>query len=201
MTFDNMWDVRFAEQEYAYGTQPNTFLQQQISKLKQGKLLTLAEGEGRNAVFLAKQGFKVVAVDASVEGIKKAKRLAAINSVEIEFIHADLTTFDLGENCWDSVVSIFSPLAETERYHLHQKVVKSLKQNGTFLMEAYTPEQIKFATGGGNDVSTMLTEEQAKRELKGLDFKLLQEIERSVIEGKFHTGNASVLQAIAKKAL
>ena len=85
MTFDSMWDTRFSNSEYAYGTQANDFLKQHVSSLKANKVLTLAEGEGRNAVFLAQQGFEVCAVDASIKGLEKAARLADKHKVNIEF--------------------------------------------------------------------------------------------------------------------
>ncbi|MGB0860147.1 MAG: class I SAM-dependent methyltransferase [Pseudoalteromonas spongiae] len=201
MTFDSMWDTRFSNSEYAYGTQANDFLKQHVSSLKANKVLTLAEGEGRNAVFLAQQGFEVCAVDASIKGLEKAARLADKHKVNIEFIHADLTNFDLGENKWDSIISIFAPFSQAHRRLLHANVVKSLKPNGVFLLEAYTPEQIHLGTGGGNDISTMITTTQLKNELDGLDFTLLQSLKRTVIEGTFHTGEAAVIQAIARKSL
>lgn len=196
--FDPMWDTRFADTEYAYGKEPNDFLRQQVSSLKKGKLLTLAEGEGRNAVFLAKLGFDVTAVDASIKGLNKAQLLASQNEVTITTVHADLADYDLGEQKWDSVVSIFAPFGSTLRKVLHRDIVKSLKPGGTFLIEAYTPEQIRFGTGGGNDPDTMMTPSQLAGELKGLTFDLLQQSEREVVEGKYHTGRASVVQGLAK---
>ena len=200
-TFDPMWDKRFADSKYAYGVTPNDFLNQHTKSLNKGNVLTIAEGEGRNAVFLAKLGFDVTAVDASIEGIKKAQQLADKHQVDLNYIHADLATFDFGKQQWDNIVSIFAPFGRTLRSQIHQKITSSLKPNGIFLIEAYTPEQIKFATGGGPDLDTMPSKKQLIDELSGLEFSLLSECERSVIEGVYHTGQASVVQGIAKRVI
>jgi 2-polyprenyl-3-methyl-5-hydroxy-6-metoxy-1,4-benzoquinol methylase len=92
-----MWDERYSAEEYVYGTNPNKFLEANVSSIPKGKVLSLAEGEGRNAVFLAKQGYSVTAVDASLVGLNKAKKFAEENGVVVEFIHANLADYDLGE--------------------------------------------------------------------------------------------------------
>jgi SAM-dependent methyltransferase len=194
-----MWDERYSAEEYAYGTTPNKFLEQNVNSIPKGRVLSLAEGEGRNAVFLAKQGYFVTAVDASVVGLNKARKLAEKNDVDVEFIHADLVDYDLGENKWEGIVSIFCPLPSSVRKALYKKVMTGLKQNGVFLLEAYTPEQLKYGTGGGNSVDVMQSEESLSLELAGLKFTHLIKLERDVIEGIYHTGMGSVVQAIATK--
>ena len=192
-----MWDERYSTEEYAYGTNPNNFLEANVSSIPKGKVLSLAEGEGRNAVFLAKQGYSVTAVDASLVGLNKARKLAEDNGVIVEFIHTDLAEYDLGENKWDGIVSIFCPLPSSIRKQLHKKVEAALKQNGVFLLEAYTPAQLKYGTGGGNSVDVMQSKESLSLELAGLKFKHLIELERDVVEGIYHTGIGAVVQAIA----
>ena len=196
-----MWDERYSAEEYAYGTTPNEFLVEKVSCIPKGKVLSLAEGEGRNAVFLAKQGYSVTAVDASLIGLNKARKLAEENDVVVEFIHADLADYDLGENKWDGIVSIFCPLPSSLRKELYKKVIAGLKQNGVFLLEAYTPNQLRYGTGGGNSVDVMQSKESLRLELAGLKFKHLIELEREVIEGVYHTGIGSVVQAIAEKEI
>ena len=102
-----MWDQRYSTEEFAYGTKPNEFLEANVSHLPKGRVLSLAEGEGRNAVFLAKQGYEVTAVDSSLVGLNKAQKFAADEGVIIDFVHADLAEFDLGQNKWDGIISIF----------------------------------------------------------------------------------------------
>ena len=194
-----MWDERYSTEEYAYGTNPNRFLEDNFRQIPLGKVLSLAEGEGRNAVFLAKQGYSVTAVDGSSVGLKKARKLAEENGVTIEFIHADLSDYDLGENKWDGIVSIFCPLPSALRKQLYKKVEAGLKRDGVFLLEAYTPDQLKHGTGGGSSADTMQTKASLSLELAGLRFKHLVELEREVIEGTYHTGLGAVVQAIAIK--
>ncbi|MEI6234978.1 MAG: class I SAM-dependent methyltransferase [Planctomycetota bacterium] len=194
-----MWNERFSATEYAYGKAPNTFLAENVAAIPKGKVLSIAEGEGRNAVFLAKQGYTVTAVDASHAGLEKAKKLADENGVSIELIHADLADFDFGESTWDGIVSIFCPLPSELRKSVHQKIIAALKPHGVYLVESYTPDQLKHGTGGGNSVDVMLTEALLKSELQGLTFKHLIELERDIIEGIYHTGLGAVVQAIAVK--
>jgi SAM-dependent methyltransferase len=194
-----MWDERYSAEGYAYGTSPNEFLVDNVNHIPKGKVLSLAEGEGRNAVFLAKQGYDVTAVDGSVVGLNKAKKLAEENSVVVELIHADLADYDLGENRWDGIVSIFCPIPSSLRKELYKKVIAGLKQSGVFLLEAYTPEQLKHGTGGGTSLDVLQTEHSVRSELAGLKFKHLAELERDVREGVYHTGIGAVVQAIATK--
>jgi SAM-dependent methyltransferase len=195
-----MWDHRYSTEEYAYGTAPNDFLKEKYNVIPKGNILSLAEGEGRNAVFLAKQGYSVTAVDASEVGLSKAKKLAEANGVTIELVQTDLAGFDIGENQWDGIVSIFCPLPSALRKAMHKKVVAGLKPNGVFLLEAYTPNQLKYDTGGGKSADTMTSKESLILELAGLKFIRLIELERNVVEGIYHTGVGAVVQAIASKS-
>ena len=167
-----MWDERYSSKEYVYGTKPNDFLKNNFNSIPKGKILSLAEGEGRNAIFLAKQGYSVTAVDSSLVGIKKGKKLAKKNGVEVEFVHADLTEYDLGENRWDGIISIFFPLPSLLRKTLYKKVERGLKVNGVLLIEAYTPEQLNFGTGGGNSVDVMQSKKSLIHELEALNFNI-----------------------------
>jgi SAM-dependent methyltransferase len=194
-----MWDERYSTEEYAYGTTPNEFLVEKVDCIPKGKVLSLAEGEGRNAVFLAQQGYSVTAVDGSLVGLHKAKKLAEENDVVVELIHADLADYDLGENRWDGIVSIFCPLPSSLRKELYKKVIRGLKPNGVFLLEAYTPDQLTHGTGGGSSVDSMQSAATLSLELGDLKFTHLLELERDVVEGIYHTGIGSVVQAIATK--
>lgn len=196
-----MWDERYSSEEYAYGKAPNSFLEEHYKVIPNGKVLSLAEGEGRNAVFLAKQGYSVTAVDASRVGLSKARKLAEENGVSIELVHADLNDFDIGENKWDGILSIFCPLPSSLRKELHRRVVAGLKPNGVFLVEAYTPDQLNHGTGGGNSADTMTSKESLLAELDNLKLIHLVELERNVVEGIYHTGLGAVVQAIASKEI
>ena len=132
-----MWDQRYNEEGFAYGIDPNDFLKSEYSRIpKGGRVLCLAEGEGRNAVFLAKQGYAVTAIDQSSVGLEKAKNLAIENGVQISTIVADLTDYDFGNEIWDGIVSIAAHVPPGLRKKLHGQVFSSLKRGGVFILEA-----------------------------------------------------------------
>lgn len=193
-----MWDKRYDRPEYVYGKQANDFLQQQYQQLPKGKVLCIAEGEGRNGVFLAKQGYQVTAVDISSLGLAKAQKLAQENHVEITTICADLATFDLGEQQWDAIVSIWCHLPPAVRDNLYPRIEKALKPQGVLLLEGYRPAQLQYGTGGPSEASLMTSAAELQQHCANLDFLHLVEIEREVNEGINHTGLAAVVQAIAR---
>lgn len=195
-----MWDERYSTADYAYGKTANTYLQAQAQQLPKGRVLSLAEGEGRNAVFLARLGYEVTAVDGSLVGLHKAQKLAEEHGVHIDCIHADLAEFDPGAAQWDAIISIFCPMPSALRQVLFPRIIRSLKPGGIFLLEAYTPQQLVFGTGGGNDADTMMTSQILRAALPGFNFQHLTELEREVIEGQYHTGRAAVVQALAQKS-
>lgn len=194
----NMWDQRFSSDEYVYGREPNQFLKENFSAIPPGDVLCLAEGEGRNAVFLAKKGYRVTAVDLSAEGIKKTEQLARECGVTVNTIVADLSDFDLGIGKWNGIISIFGHVPPEIRRSLHSRVVKALKENGVFLSEMYRPYQLNYGTGGPPIRELLVSEEQFRHELSGLQFELLREVDREIVEGSLHTGIGAVSQVIAR---
>lgn len=164
-----------------------------------GKVLCLTEGEGRNAVHLARCGFKATGIDSSIVGLQKAKKLADKHEVLIKTICVDLTEYNIEENNWDSIISISCHLHPTLRKRLHREVVTGLKKGGTFLLEAYTPRQLEFQTGGPPSAEFMMELEALKEELDGLEFIHEKELIRDVSEGINHTGKGSVVQVLARK--
>jgi SAM-dependent methyltransferase len=193
-----MWDENYDTEEYIYGTSPNDFLKGHYKEIPKGKVLLLAEGEGRNAVFLAKQGFTVTAVDISSVGLKKAEKLARDNHVNIEVICADLETFDLGESKWDGIVSIYCHLPAEIRRSLYQRIERALKPSGVFFFEGYRPEQLKYKTGGPPVAAMMTSKETLMEELPNLEFSYIKELDRLVNEGTKHNGMGAVTQAIGR---
>lgn len=194
------WDERYAEPEFVYGTAPNDFLAQHVGQLPAGgNVLSLAEGEGRNAVFLAQRGFRVTAVDGSAIGLEKARQLAARSGVEIETIVSDLAVFDLGVNRWDGVVSIWCHVPSAVRARLHRAAVAALRPGGVLLLESYTPKQLEHKTGGPPSADFLTTRAELERQLSGLEFVSCEEETRDVHEGKYHNGTSAVVQLIARK--
>ncbi len=194
-----VWDQRYATDEYVYGTAPNDFLRESASSLPPGRVLCLAEGEGRNSVFLAGMGFRVTAVDGSAVGLAKAQKLAAEAAVTVDHIVADLAEFRIEPESWDGVVSIFCHLPPPVRRQLHAGVVAGLKPGGVLILEAYTPRQLEYGTGGPPHAELMMTLAGLQEELAGLEFLHGAELEREVFEGRLHTGRGAVVQVVARK--
>jgi SAM-dependent methyltransferase len=194
-----MWDERYNTTEYVYGTDPNAFLANVIDQIPKGRTLCVAEGEGRNAVFLAERGHDVVAVDASAVGLAKAQQLAGERGVAIETVVADLADFAIAAHSWDAIVSIFAHVPPEIRKPLHRKMVQGLRSGGMLVLEAYTPEQIKLGTGGPPVPELTMNLDILREELDGLLFQHAVELQRDVIEGRFHTGKGAVVQVVAIK--
>ncbi|MEP7284821.1 MAG: class I SAM-dependent methyltransferase [Chloroflexota bacterium] len=194
-----MWDARYSSKGYVYGTEPNEFLKQHVHRIPKGRVLSLAEGEGRNAVYVASQGYEVTGVDSSVVGLEKAQRLAHERSVQITTVVADLAQFQIEPNSWDAIISIFCHLPSAQRAEVHRRVVAGLRPGGCLLLEAYTPKQLAFKTGGPQDPDLLPDLESLKRELAGLHFEIAAELEREVNEGIHHNGRGAVVQILAFK--
>ncbi len=194
------WDERYNQKEFVYGQEPNKFLKDNFQKIPKGKILFLTEGEGRNAVFLAKQKeYSVTAMDSSSVGMKKAEQFAKKQGVEIKTIVADLNNFNLGTEQWDGIVSIFCHLPPELRKNVHSKIVKGLKHNSVYLAEAYNPDQLEYKTGGPPVKELLVSLNNIKTEFNGLNFIHAKEKIREVHEGKLHFGKGAVVQLIAVK--
>jgi SAM-dependent methyltransferase len=191
-----MWDERYSQPGFAYGTEPNEFLAAVAGRVPVGPVLSLGEGEGRNAAFLAGLGHRVVAVDQSEVGLAKAKKLAAARGLMIETVCADLASFAIEPGAWSGVVSIFCHLPRRIRRPLYEAVVRGLRPGGVFVLEAYTAEQISRGTGGPKDRDMLPTLAELTEELAGLEFVHARELDREVREGAYHTGVASVVQVV-----
>jgi SAM-dependent methyltransferase len=194
-----MWDKRFSEPGYAYGKDPNNFLVSVSDQIPPGKVLSLAEGEGRNAVYLADLGFQVTAVDNSTVGLAKAEALAEELGVAIETVNADLASSEIEPGEWQGIISIFCHLPPLARAALHEQVVRGLAPGGVFILEGFTPRQLEHGTGGPKSRELLMELDVIRQELPGLRFEIAREIERDVVEGTYHRGTASVLQILAVK--
>jgi SAM-dependent methyltransferase len=196
-----MWDQRYSEPGYAYGTEPNDFLAGHAERYlpPNGEILCLAEGEGRNAVFLAQHGFRVTGVDSSAVGLEKARKLAEQHDVHLRTVVADLGDFDLGVERWDGIISIWCHTPADLRVRLHRSAVAALRPGGVLLLESYTPKQLEYKTGGPPTAALMMTLAAVREELAGLDLLQAEEKLREVHEGKYHDGLSAVLQVVARK--
>ena len=195
----SFWNESYAAPDYAYGEAPNAFLGEACVHLPEGPVLCLAEGEGRNAVFLAARGHRVTAIDQSEIGLAKARRLAAKQGVEVETVHADLGDFRIEPESWGGIVAIFAHLPPPLRRRVHREAVAGLKPGGVFVLEAYAPAQLAYGTGGPKVPELLMALPDLREELTGLEMLLAREVERDVIEGSFHTGRGAVVQIVGRK--
>lgn len=203
-----MWDERYSGEAFAYGTAPNDFLVAAEPGIRRGgRVLCLGEGEGRNAVWLATQGFDVVALDQSRVGLAKAERLAALRGVSIMTLPFDLADYPwTGAPCgaweagpWDAIVSIWCHLPAQLRARTHRLAAETLQPGGVFILEAYTLAQIGHATGGPRDPALCMTLAALRDDLAGLDFEVAEQRTRDVQEGSLHHGLSAVVQVVARK--
>jgi SAM-dependent methyltransferase len=210
-----MWDEKYRDPSfYTYGTEPNDFLKETMTTIMTSPSLSLndtnksclmlADGEGRNGVFMAQhKGFgRVVSVDISQAGLDKAKKLADAKGVQLETVLADLSHYDFGTDQWDCIVSIFCHLPPPVRQRVYDQIPTALKSGGYFILEAYTPKQLEYKTGGPPVPEMMCTQQILKEAFAGkLDIEKNEELDRVVVEGTLHTGMAAVVQFIGKKLL
>ncbi|MDX2059459.1 MAG: methyltransferase domain-containing protein [Gemmatimonadales bacterium] len=198
MTTPMDWDALYAEAELAYGSAPNDFLVQVADRIPPGPVLCLAEGQGRNAVFLASRGHPVTAVDQSAIGLARARDLAAAAGATIETVVADLADFRIEPGTWSGIVAIFAHLPPLLRRRIHQAAVEGLRPGGCFVLEAYAPAQLALGTGGPKAPELLMTRADLVAELRGLDFLVARELERDLHEGRYHVGKSAVVQILAQ---
>ena len=193
------WDERYGEPGFTYGREPNSFLVSVIASLPKGNILSLAEGEGRNAVYLAALGYDVTGVDGSEVGLRKARQLAAEHAVSITTIQADLSAFEIQAGQWDGIIACFCHVPSAIRTPLHQRAVAGLKPGGVLVLEGFSKEQLAYGTGGPPALDMLFSLEELQAELAGLKFIHAITKERDVREGRGHTGLASVVQILGVK--
>ncbi|MCX6956576.1 MAG: class I SAM-dependent methyltransferase [Verrucomicrobia bacterium] len=193
------WDQRFAGDAYFYGREPNGFVASVAAQIPAGPVLCLAEGEGRNAVHLARLGHAVTALDQSPVGLAKANRLAAERGVALTTLATDLAQYAIAPAAWSGIVATFAHFPPPLRRAVHAQVVAGLRPGGVFVLEAYTPAQLSFGTGGPKDLELLMTLDALRAELAGLELLHACECERDVVEGIGHTGRAAVVQILARR--
>jgi SAM-dependent methyltransferase len=194
-----MWNDRYRSSTHLYGEAPNTFLLEHLNALPMGDVLCLAEGEGRNAVFLAESGRQVTSIDISDVAVERAQRLAMARGVLVDAKVGDLRDFDIGENCWDGIVSIFAHMPTKIRIDLHSRVVRALRARGVLILEAYGQDQFGRDTGGPKLREMMMNLQDLRTEFGLLELIHAEECERVVYEGSAHHGIGAVVQIIARK--
>lgn len=198
MPAPSFWNDRYAAEEFVYGTEPNTFLTEQQALLR-GPVLSIGEGEGRNAVFMASLGLDVLGVDRSDVGLAKAQRLASARGVTIRTACVDLAEWTPPPAQFGTVVSIFAHLPSVIRRHLYPLLEQALVPGGVLVLEAYHERQLARDTGGPRDLDLLMSAETLRREFPSLEPVLLREATREVHEGVGHTGLADVVQFVGRR--
>jgi 2-polyprenyl-3-methyl-5-hydroxy-6-metoxy-1,4-benzoquinol methylase len=198
---ENMWDERYASEDYFFGTEPNEFLVSQQHFLKPGmSCLAVADGEGRNGVWLAQQGLHVLSVEASAVALEKAKKLAQQRGVNVEFEQADLANWPWGENRFDVVAAIFIQFAPPAlREQMFAGIKRSMKPGGLLLLQGYTPRQLEFKTGGPPLAENMYTEALLRNAFADMEILHLREHDDLISEGAGHSGMSALIDLVARK--
>lgn len=195
-----MWDERYGRDEYAYGEEPNAFFKACLDGLTApGRLLLPGEGEGRNAVYAARQGWRVYAFDFSVEGREKALRLADRYGVELDYEIADYETADIEPGVYDAVALIFTHMHESIRRKVHRELAAALRPGGHLFLEAYSPEQLRYGTGGPPNAELLYAPADLREDFSDLDIVQLEQVEAEIHEGQYHTGLGSVVRLVAER--
>jgi SAM-dependent methyltransferase len=191
----DFWNSRYAEPGYAYGTEPNAFLVAQKKYLRPGgKALAVADGEGRNGVWLAQQGLDVLSVDTSEAGLEKARELAADRGVRLRTEQADLTTWTWPEARYDLVAAIFIHFPPEVRARMHRAMFQALKPGGMLILEAFTPEQLQYRSGGPPLVEMLYTADMLRIDFAGGEILRIEGLVTELAEGKYHRGPAAVVR-------
>lgn len=195
------WEARFATPDYAFGKEPNFFLQSRRKLLpRHGRALAIADGEGRNGVWLAEQGLNVVSLDFSPAAQKKARALAAERGMKVTFVQADVHAWDYPEAAFEVVVEIFAQFSSpAERAIKWHGMRRALKSGGALIIQGYTPRQLQYGTGGPKRLENLYTRAMLEQEFGDFrDLNIVEE-EREMREGASHAGMSAVIGLTAIK--
>lgn len=198
---DNLWDRRYDQEAYVFGTEPNAFLVRQQHRLKAGQsVLAVADGEGRNGVWLAEQGLKVLSLDASSVAQAKARRLAEARGVGLETELADLDHWVWPDEAYDLVAGIFIQFAGPAlRTRMFAGMVQALKPGGLLLLQGYRPEQLAYGTGGPKVAENLYDEAMLRLAFEGLEILELAVHDSRIKEGDGHDGMSALIDLVARK--
>lgn len=196
-----IWDTRFATEDYVFGTAPNAFLAAQARRLRPGMMaLAIADGEGRNGVWLAEQGLDVITTDVSPVAIAKARRLAADRGVAIEAHQADLASWSWAPALFDVVAAIFIQFAPPSlRARTFAGIRTTLKPGGLLILQGYRPEQLAYGTGGPKQVENLYTEAMLREACAGMEILHLAAHDSVLSEGTGHAGPSALIDLVARK--
>lgn len=196
----SIWNERFNSEEYWYGEKPNLFIQQQAFRLENyQKVIAFAEGEGRNAVYLAKRGHEVIAIDYAESGLQKTKRLAQKNNVEVHTKQVDLLVDNVSIKDYDAAIMVFGHFYKNNQKMVFNKIINSIKPGGIIMIEVYSENQLNYGTGGPKDIDMLYEPRDILTWCEGHEIIHFFYGEQERVEGKAHTGLAHVIQLVFRK--
>ena len=194
------WDERFSIEDYLFGAEPaQALVKLEHYLIPQGDTLVIADGEGRNSVYLASKGFKVTATDASTVANIKARALAASQNVEVDYQVEDFFDIDWSAKQYDNIVGIFFQFIPPDKIKQVLTALRTaIKKGGTLLIHGYTPQQIELATGGPKDVSPMYTKELFEDMFENVEILVNNEYQMQLTEGSGHNGPSALIDFVAQ---
>lgn len=200
----NRWNERYSNEEFAFGEEPNNYLKEELEKLTAGTILFPAEGEGRNAVFAAKLGWKVSAFDISTAGKDKALQLAKKNKMTIDYQVGELPALNYKDGQFDAIALIYAHFPSDIKSSYHQALDKYLRKGGTIIFEAFSKEHLDYVTrnekvGGPREIDMLFSMDELREDFANYEIKELTEKEIELNEGLFHNGKGSVIRFVGRK--
>ncbi|QLG44746.1 class I SAM-dependent methyltransferase [Costertonia aggregata] len=204
--YTQFWEERYGASEYAYGKEPNVFFKECLDKLSPGNILLPADGEGRNGVYAATQGWEVISTDLSRSGKEKTMQLAKDFNVSLDYEVGDILEMDFPEKSFDAIALIYAHFTGNKVSEIHQKLVKLLKPGGIIIFEAYSEKNLEYKkvdhkVGGPMDIDMLFSKDKIKRDFKGFQIIQLEELDVQLSEGSFHNGIGNVVRFVGKKHL
>ena len=197
----DFWDNRYSSEEFVYGAEPNQFFKSRIEKITPGRLLALAEGEGRNGIYAGSVGWEIDAVDFSVVASEKALRLAAKKNIKINYIVNDLLEYEPPANTYDAVSMIFLHLDHESTRQVHKRAIKSLKTGGQIIFEGYAKEQLGKKSGGPQNPDMLYSIEEIQNNFHDLKTITLKKEVIYLNESRYHSGEAVVIRYVGEKVI
>ncbi|XRE42553.1 hypothetical protein ACIVBQ_000757 [Tenacibaculum discolor] len=204
LKYKEFWNEKYQNTSFAYGKEPNLFFKEELQKIRTGKILLPADGEGRNGVYASKLGWDVTATDLSVEGKSKALKLANEFGIDLQYIVGDIQNLEFPKESFDAIGLIYAHFTAWKISAIHQKLVTLLKSGGYIIFEAFSKNHLKYQNdnpkiGGPKDIDMLFSVEQIQQDFTGFEIQVLEEEEVFLNEGNSHNGKGSVIRFIGKK--
>ncbi|MDE1208155.1 class I SAM-dependent methyltransferase [Tenacibaculum sp. LAR 2:5] len=204
LKYKEFWNEKYQNTTFAYGKEPNLFFKEELQKIRTGKILLPADGEGRNGVYASKLGWDVTATDLSIEGKSKALKLANEFGIDLQYIVGDIQNLEFPKESFDAIGLIYAHFTAWKISAIHQKLVTLLKSGGYIIFEAFSKNHLKYQNdnpkiGGPKDIDMLFSVEQIQQDFTGFEIQVLEEEEVFLNEGNSHNGKGSVIRFIGKK--